>query len=84
MTDPDSLPNLRQKIADLLAVNIEDVESDQDLFALGFHSLLAVQLIYEIECEHGVRLNVRDVFERPTVRQLERAVQRHLTEVSHE
>jgi len=82
MTDPDSLPNLRQKIADLLAVNIEDVESDQDLFALGFDSLRAVQLLCEIEREYGVRLNVRDVFERPTARQLERAVRRHLPKVA--
>lgn len=78
MTDTDSLPNLRQKIADVLAVNIEDVESDQDLFTLGFDSLRAVQLLWEIESTYGVRLNLRDVFERPTARQLELAVRRHL------
>lgn len=81
MSDPDTLLKLRQIIAKLLHVTIEGVEPDEDLFTLGFDSLLAIRLHFEIEREYGVRLTLSDVFEVPTARQLERAVRSHLTKV---
>ena len=43
------------------------IERDADIFALGFHSLLALRFVAHVEQTFGVRLKLRALFERPTV-----------------
>ena len=81
MSNSDILLSLRQMIAELLAVNIENVDPDRDLFILGLDSLVAIRLLHKIEVSMGVRLIIADVFDMPTAKQLEQAIQHHLAKV---
>jgi amino acid adenylation domain-containing protein len=45
----------------------EQIGRHDDMFALGFHSLLAVRLIAQIVQQFGVKLPLRALFDNPTV-----------------
>ena len=47
---------------------------DDDFFEVGGHSLAAARLIARLESAFGVRIGVRRLFERPTIRGLSELV----------
>lgn len=46
----------------------ESIERDSDFFALGGHSLHALQLVGRLSRDSGMRFELRDIFALPTVR----------------
>ena len=56
-----------EAFAEVLNLDVEGVGIDEDFFAAGGHSLLATQLASILSSPAESHLNVRDVFERPTV-----------------
>ncbi|MEP7209269.1 MAG: SDR family NAD(P)-dependent oxidoreductase [Alphaproteobacteria bacterium] len=51
-------------------LGVPDVGIDDDFFVLGGHSLLATRMLARISSKFGVRLALRDVFDKRTVRDL--------------
>ena len=45
----------------------ENIAINDDFFALGGHSLTAIQLIIRIEKNFGVKLNLRILLSKPTI-----------------
>ncbi|AOR32335.1 hypothetical protein BFF78_15780 [Streptomyces fodineus] len=74
--DPGQLADVEQKLVrawqDLLGAIPLTPESD--FFAVGGESLLAVRLLGRVRREFGVRLTIRDMVRRPTVRGMASAV----------
>ncbi|HEX8160339.1 MAG TPA: acyl carrier protein [Pyrinomonadaceae bacterium] len=58
---------VRNKVAELCELPVEKVHGNSNFFDLGFHSLLAVQFVAEIERELNIRLSLVDVFVYPSV-----------------
>jgi FkbH-like protein len=56
-------------------LNVEDLGVEDDYFALGGTSLLAVRLIAEISRRFGIKLALTSVVEAPTVRALSRLIE---------
>ena len=48
-------------------LKLPSVDVDDNIFLVGGHSMLAMQLVARIKQEFGVRLTLRQVFEQPTV-----------------
>ncbi len=54
----------------------ENIGPDSEFFDLGGTSLTAVQLIAQVQAQFGVRLSMRNVFDGPTVREMEETITR--------
>jgi amino acid adenylation domain-containing protein len=48
-------------------LGVDSVTSDADFFDLGGHSLRAMQLLSRVQSDFGVELELREVFEHPTI-----------------
>jgi amino acid adenylation domain-containing protein/thioester reductase-like protein len=53
----------------------KEIHSDHNFFELGGHSLLATQLISRIEESFDVKLEIRDVFEHPILREMHQYIE---------
>jgi aspartate racemase len=60
-------------LCDLLARDA--VRRDDDIFALGAHSLLAMRIVARITQTFGIELALRELFDYPTVAQLARRIE---------
>ncbi|MFE7558198.1 condensation domain-containing protein [Kitasatospora sp. NPDC057500] len=69
---PTTLDWLRETLVELL--HADEVPADADYFALGGHSVIALQLLDRIREQHGVRLKMADIYDHPVVSSLARAV----------
>ncbi|MGB6180291.1 MAG: amino acid adenylation domain-containing protein [Rhodococcus sp. (in: high G+C Gram-positive bacteria)] len=56
-------------------LGLDEVGTDDDFFALGGHSMAAMQWVSAIRSALDVEVGVRDVFENPTVRALAGAIE---------
>jgi len=56
--------------AEVLGCDLDQVDVHTGFFAVGGHSIRAVQLVAELRSAFGVQLAIRTVFERPTVAEL--------------
>ncbi|MFD5895331.1 condensation domain-containing protein [Streptomyces sp. NPDC060366] len=78
---PDSeaevLPWLRETLAELLYADA--VAPDDDYFAIGGNSIIALLLLKRVEQRYGVSLRMIDVYDHPAVGDLASAVQADLT-----
>lgn len=79
-----SLAGPRTPIEEILAevwsdvLRRQHVGINEDFFAIGGHSLLATQIISRVSRNFGVQLELREIFERPTIAQLaERVLELH-------
>jgi FkbM family methyltransferase len=60
-------------------LNVEDVGQDDNFFELGGHSLLATQVISWIRDVMGVEIQLRVIFDAPTVRTLCRKIEESMS-----
>src|SRR5690606_12233170 len=57
------------------ALGAPDIGPDDDFFAVGGHSILAVRMVAEVERAFGLRIRTARLFEAPTVRRFARLVE---------
>jgi len=80
--DPFVAPRtaIEARIAELLAplLGLDRVSVEDNFFMLGGHSLLGTQLIARLREAFGVDMNLRDIFDGPSVAELSAHVERLL------
>lgn len=69
------LPNqmqryLRQQIGNVLFMSPEDVPTDRHFLELGLDSLMAMEMLYNVEKDFKIKLYPREVFEQATIQKL--------------
>ncbi|PHI36204.1 hypothetical protein CBQ28_15530 [Pseudoalteromonas sp. GCY] len=69
---------LARLLSELLGIK-GPVTRETDFFSLGGHSILIMQLITHIEEVFGVKLSIKDVFEKPQLSQLSAVIESQLS-----
>ncbi len=71
---------LKRLLTDIFAnvLQVESVGANDDFFELGGHSLLATQVMSRVQEAFGVEVGLRELFERPTVKELGQSIEREL------
>lgn len=59
------------------------IDGRDDFFKLGGHSLLAMKLLFHIEEEFGVRLEIKDLFDHLTLESQARLIEQKLSHEAH-
>ena len=59
-------------------LGVERVGREENFFELGGHSLLATQVMCRVREAFGVEVGLRELFERPTVKELGQSIEREL------
>ncbi len=59
-------------------LSVRQVGLDANFFELGGHSLLVTQVVSRVREAFGVEVGMRELFERPTVKELGRTIEREL------
>jgi acyl-CoA synthetase (AMP-forming)/AMP-acid ligase II len=80
-TTASSLTSTQSRVTSILAqlLNADRIQSTDNFFLLGGHSLLGAQLIAQIHEAFGVALTLRDIFDHPTVQGISLQIDRALT-----
>lgn len=55
-------------------LHIESVDIKDDFFSLGGHSMLAIKFAMQVEKEFGIRIQVKELFDHPTVAEIVEAL----------
>lgn len=71
---PDGSVEHRISVAVAHLLSVPSVDVRDNIFFLGGHSMLAMQLVARIKQEFGVKLTLRQLFEEPTVAAIAAAV----------
>lgn len=67
-------PNIALNIwEELLGVRVSDL--DENLFKLGVDSLLVARFVEAINTRYGVKVHMKDIFEKPTIRELTKLIE---------
>jgi amino acid adenylation domain-containing protein len=69
---------IEERVAEIVSslLNVDQVALDDNFFMLGGHSLLGTQLIARLADVFGIEIQLRALFEGPTVRELSAKVER--------
>ena len=66
--DSDSLNRIQKIWKNVL--ELEKINTDDNFFSIGGHSLLALELASQLETEFKTAISIRDIFENPTIEEL--------------
>ncbi len=63
-------------------LRLEQVGIEDNFFDVGGHSLLAMQLIWQVQSRFGVDVPLREYFLRPTIKDLAKLIEQHILDQS--
>ncbi|WP_283133985.1 non-ribosomal peptide synthetase [Rhizohabitans arisaemae] len=80
-TRPATMSEVEREVARIGAelLRLDALGADEDVFAVGGHSLLIVHLLARLRAHFGVAVPLRALFDRPTVREIAQTIEAHLT-----
>jgi len=61
---------LRKEIAGILFSNVEEITIDCSVMELGLDSIMVMELVGNVERDLQIKLYVREIFERPSIKEL--------------
>lgn len=61
---------VRQFVAEILTLRLDEVQLDDDLLALGGASLAVIELSRKVHAEYGVDLSLDSIFEATNIREI--------------
>ncbi|MGE5458377.1 MAG: phosphopantetheine-binding protein, partial [Methanococcaceae archaeon] len=73
---------LAEYVEELLG--IKQVSVDADFFSLGGHSIIAAQFISRIREKFKIEMEIREIFEHPTIAELAETIQKAIEQPEYE